>query len=55
MPNQKAKIEVTYDTERLGVFNKSVVIYSNSKNQKDIAFIKGNVLDKKKSDKADKM
>ncbi len=51
MPNQKAKIKVTYDTNRLGTFSKSVTIFSNAKRQKTIVFIQGKVLSKKEFNK----
>jgi len=54
MPGEKGKIEVSYDTKRLGGFSKSITIFSNAINERKLIKIKGiverlNVPEKKKS------
>ena len=45
LPGEENKIRVTYNTSKLGAFNKSVTIYSNSKTKKTIVLrIKGKVV-----------
>jgi hypothetical protein len=41
---EKGEIHVKYDTKRLGVFNKTVTVYSNAKNSPVKLRIKGEVL-----------
>ncbi|SEC38472.1 Protein of unknown function [Tenacibaculum sp. MAR_2009_124] len=41
MPGKKSYIEVAYDTKRIGGFMKSLVVYSNSKEQRKVIKIKG--------------
>lgn len=36
-------IKVTYDTQRVGAFNKSIYVYSNAKNGVQRLYIRGNV------------
>ena len=45
MPGQSAKIEVGYDTNLLGVFNKKITIFSNAINNSIILTIKGEVVE----------
>ncbi len=54
MPGEKGKIEVSYDTKRLGGFSKAITIYSNAQNPRKMIKIKGYIekkesLEKKKS------
>ncbi len=54
MPGEKGKIEVSYDTKRLGGFSKAITIFSNAKNERKMVKIKGYVektgtLEKKKN------
>ncbi len=44
MPGKTEKIKVTYATNRLGVFNKQITIFSNAKNDVVVLTIKGEVL-----------
>ena len=45
LPGEENKIKVTYNTTKIGAFNKSVTIYSNAKNKKTIVLrIKGKVV-----------
>lgn len=44
MPNEKGSIAVSYDTNRIGRFSKSVTVYSNGKSERKILRIKGNVV-----------
>lgn len=44
MPNEKGSIVVSYDTNRIGRFSKSVTVYSNGKSERKILRIKGNVV-----------
>ena len=46
LPGQKDSISVRYDTNRLGVINKTVTVMSNASNSPTIMRIKGNVLEK---------
>ena len=54
MPGKKGKIEVSYDTKRLGGFSKAITIFSNAKNERKMVKIRGYVeknasLEKKKN------
>ena len=54
MPGEKGKIEVSYDTKRLGGFSKAITIFSNAKNERKMVKIRGYVektasLEKKKN------
>jgi hypothetical protein len=54
MPGKKGEIKVSYATNRVGGFSKSITIYSNAKNPTKVIRIKGLVnkeisLEKKKS------
>jgi hypothetical protein len=54
MPGEKGEIKVSYATNRVGGFSKSITIYSNAKNPTKVLRIKGLVnkgisLEKKKS------
>jgi len=54
MPGEKGKIEVSYDTKRIGGFSKAITIFSNAKTERKMIKIKGYVekvslLEKKKS------
>jgi hypothetical protein len=44
--NQIDSIKVSYDTNKIGEFNRSIIISSNSKKEKVELIIKGNVLSK---------
>ena len=46
MPGEKGKIEVSYDTSRLGGFSKAITIFSNAKNARKMIKIKGYVSNK---------
>lgn len=41
LPGEKGKIEVSYDTKRVGGFSKSITIFSNAKNARKVIRIKG--------------
>lgn len=41
MPGEKGKIEVSYDTKRVGGFSKAITIYSNAKNPRKMIKIRG--------------
>ncbi|MDG1227972.1 MAG: DUF1573 domain-containing protein [Polaribacter sp.] len=41
MPGEKGEIKVSYATNRIGGFSKSITIYSNAKNPKKVIRIKG--------------
>ena len=43
MPGEKGKIEVSYDTKRLGGFSKAITIFSNAKTPRKVIKIKGYV------------
>lgn len=43
MPGEKGEIEVSYDTNRLGGFSKTIVVHSNAKNKQKSIKIKGYV------------
>ncbi|MFA8300999.1 MAG: DUF1573 domain-containing protein [Hyphomicrobiales bacterium] len=43
LPGQSEKIDVTYNTNRVGPVNKSVTIYSNASNDRVVIRIKGKV------------
>lgn len=47
MPGEKAQIEVSYDTSKLGGFSKQITIFSNAKKQIKQIRIKGFVVKKK--------
>lgn len=49
MPGRKGKVKVSYDTGNLGVFRKTIVVYSNATTSysNSILRIKGNVIRKK--------
>lgn len=54
MPGEKGEIKVSYDTNRIGGFSKSITIFSNAKNPRKVIRIKGIVknqmtLEKEKS------
>ena len=54
MPGEKGEIKVSYDTNRVGGFSKTITIYSNAKTPRKLIRIKGMVtngvvLEKKKS------
>ena len=54
MPGAKGEIKVSYDTKRLGRFNKQIIIFSNAKEARKVIKIKGFVskeisLEKEKS------
>tara|TARA_R110000787_G_scaffold271939_1_gene379200 strand:+ start:3007 stop:3432 length:426 start_codon:yes stop_codon:yes gene_type:complete len=44
MPGEKGKIEVSYDTKRVGGFSKAITIYSNAKTPRKMVKIKGYVI-----------
>jgi len=44
LPGEKGQIEVSYDTNRLGEFTKSITIYSNAESSRKVLRIKGVVL-----------
>jgi hypothetical protein len=46
-PGQTAQIQVSYATDRLGPFTKTVTGETNEKNGKHVLMIKGNVYEKK--------
>jgi len=41
MPGEKGEIKVSYDTNRLGGFSKSITIFSNAKKERKVIRIKG--------------
>ncbi len=41
MPGQTGKIEVSYDTKRVGGFSKAITIYSNAKTPRKVVKIRG--------------
>ena len=43
MPGEKGKIEVSYDTKRIGGFSKAITIFSNAKQPRKMIKIKGYV------------
>lgn len=43
MPGKKGKIEVSYDTKRVGGFSKAITIFSNAKSTRKMLRIKGYV------------
>ena len=54
MPGEDGKIEVAYDTKRLGGFSKAITIFTNAKNERKMLKIKGYIekilsLEKKKN------
>ena len=46
LPGEKGKIDVTYDTKRLGVFRKSIRVFSNAKEDNKTFVVQGNVVAK---------
>jgi len=44
MPGEKGEIKVSYDTNRVGGFSKSITIFSNAKNSRKVIVIKGFVV-----------
>ncbi len=46
MPGEKGEIKVSYDTNRVGGFSKSITIFSNAKNSRKVIVIKGFVVEK---------
>ena len=47
LPGEENKIKVTYNTKKVGAFNKTVTVYSNAKNKSSIVLrIKGKVVSK---------
>ena len=52
LPGQKDSISVRYDTNRLGVINKTVTVMSNASNSPTIMRIKGNVLERQQAQPA---
>ncbi|MCF6170107.1 MAG: DUF1573 domain-containing protein [Bacteroidales bacterium] len=47
LPGDDSQIKVTYNTKKVGPFNKTVTVYSNAKNKKSIVLrIKGKVVAK---------
>jgi len=46
--NKKEKINVKYDTKRIGIFNKTITVYSNAKNSPVKLRIKGEVYNNEK-------
>lgn len=51
MPGEKGKIEVSYDTKRVGGFSKAITIISNAKESRKMLKIKGIVTEEKNSEK----
>jgi hypothetical protein len=47
MPGKSSKIEVRYDTERVGPFTKSITLTTNEANETRVLIIKGEVKSKK--------
>jgi len=41
LPGEKGKIEVSYDTNRIGGFSKIITVFSNAKNERKTLKIKG--------------
>ena len=41
MPGEKGEIKVSYDTKRVGQFNKQITIFSNAKQPRKVVKIKG--------------
>lgn len=48
LPGEVAEIEVTYDTQRVGGFSKTITIISNANEERKVVRIKGNVIKKDK-------
>lgn len=46
MPNEKGRIEVSYDTKRTGGFSKAITVFSNAKTERKMLKIKGYVIKK---------
>jgi hypothetical protein len=44
-PGRTGVIKVTYDTKRIGVINKQIIVTSNAKTQSIVLTIKGNVIE----------
>ena len=47
LPNETAKIEVKYDTKRVGPFSKTITVVSNASEKSKVLRIKGNVSENK--------
>ena len=43
MPGEKGEIEISYDTNRLGGFSKTIIVFSNAKSKQKSIKIKGYV------------
>lgn len=54
MPGETGEIEVKYDTKRLGVIMKTILVTSNAETSSVALKIKGNVIDPSKSSVLDK-
>jgi hypothetical protein len=54
LPGKTGKIDVHYDTNRLGNISKSITVTSNAKNASVVLMIKGNVIDTPKEITPDK-
>ena len=48
-PGEESKIEVKYDTKRVGPFRKTITVYSNAKDSKNILTISGKIVSTKNS------
>jgi len=48
-PGEESKIEVKYDTKRVGPFRKSITVYSNASESRKVLTIQGKVVDKNKA------
>lgn len=55
MPGEQGKIEVRYDTKRLGKFAKTVRIYTNEKEEPHVLTIKGKTYKKEKEQSVPKV
>ena len=44
-PGEKGIIKVQYDTKRIGIFRKSIVVFSNATDQRKVLRLKGEVKD----------
>ena len=45
LPGEKGVIQVRYDTKRIGVFRKSIAVFSNATEQRKVLRLKGEVKD----------
>lgn len=52
MPGETGKIEVSYDTKRLGGFSKAITVYSNAKQERKMLKIKGYIFKEGAGEKA---